>query len=223
MLVSRWTQRLSTEFKNIAAKVRLNIYQMRAGDSDIATSVESRMQDFGIAGEAGVKQRLATRIQNLADGNFLWIDLVLEELFDCHTEEGMNRFLELLPPGLERTFERMAKSLMSNWNALDEQLAMATFKWATCSKSPLNIQQMSGALGPQGEDLLDREGSIRRACGNFIEVDGACRITLVHHTAREYLTAGRSLSIHPSDSHKELLLRCLSCLQAQNLGAEKRG
>ncbi|OBT56709.1 hypothetical protein VE04_03327 [Pseudogymnoascus sp. 24MN13] len=121
MFISRWTQ------------------AMQPTDADIARLVEVQIQDHGIVGNARVNRRVTGRILNLAEGNFLWTHLVLEELQHCHTEDSMNDAVDSLPHGIERLYQRMVSLLSANWKDGDKELAKAILTWAACSRYPLTI------------------------------------------------------------------------------------
>jgi WD40 repeat protein len=155
---------------------------------------------------------------NMANGNFLWVHLVLKEIMLCFTEADIEKALRELPAGLEPLYQRMEASLAKQPRISDPNLGKVILTWASCSRRPLNLSELSQALLPEYQPALDLQHTIGQVCGEFVNVDGNGNVTMIHQTARDYLmkTPGLSFSIFPPEAHYMLFKKCLSFLFRAN-------
>ncbi|KAL2221578.1 hypothetical protein M432DRAFT_587555 [Thermoascus aurantiacus ATCC 26904] len=211
LLVSRPTQLLSLEFEKIRDSVRLDLFSMDNSDSDIQRYVNEEMKTM--RGDPTFKERMKTRILEKAEGNFLWVSLVLEEILQCHTQDAVEEAINEVPADLEELYQRMDATLAKSLRRGDQEMAKTIFIWATCSKRPLSFEELSRALQPEYSYMLDLKSTISRLCGDFIVV-GKTGVSMVHSTAREYLTKKEDLHffVSPHKAHNFIFRKCVSSL-----------
>lgn len=97
-------------------------------------------------------------------------------------------------------------------------MAKTIFMWATCSKRPLSLEELSMALQPEYSSVLDLKSTISQLCGDFI-VASKTGVTVIHSTAREYLTKNSDLNffVSPLDAHNFIFRKCVSSLREASL------
>ena len=158
------------------------------------------------------KSQIISKIVEQANGNFLWTYFVVQALKACHTEEAVDLVLETLPMGMAPLYEQMEKVLTQGTNIRNNGVAYEILSWAVFAKDPIAITELAQILDPSLGSFLDLAQTVDRVCGHFVVVDGEGRLSLVHQTAREYLTAASSLpfSENPSGAHRRLFERCIS-------------
>lgn len=128
-------------------------------------------------------------------GNFLWLSLVIKELSCCDTVEELERVLQETPLELLELYERMEKTIVRDLKPSDSALIRTIMAWVTCSERQLNEGELKEALKPEFS-VLNLRHTISRLCGDFVVIDKRGLISLVHQTAKEYLT--RKSPINPS-------------------------
>ena len=164
------------------------------------------------------KKHVTSTIMNMANGNFLWVHLVLKEIMLCFTEADIEKALRELPADLEPLYQRMEAALAKQPRESDQKLAKVILTWASCSRRPLNLSELSQALLPEHQPVLDLQHTINQVCGEFVNIDAKENVTMIHQTARDYLTKtpGLRFSIYPPEAHYTLFKKCLSFLSSTN-------
>ncbi|KAI1365444.1 hypothetical protein F5Y08DRAFT_338715 [Xylaria arbuscula] len=170
-------------------------------------------------GSSQFRDQLLQEIMKRSEGNFLWVQLVLEEITGCHTEGKIREVLNDIPNDMTLMFRRMEQTLLKSIRRSDKPLMITVLEWSTCAQRPLDLNEMSQALQPEFSDFLDLKRSIQETCGQFVQVDGHGIVTLLHHTVREYFTQSSEsqLRIDSQECHERLLTRTLAVFRDQDL------
>lgn len=142
-----------------------------------------------------LKVTITESLLDRCQGNFLWLSLVIKELICCDTVEELERVLQETPWELLELYERMEKTIVRDLKPSDSALIRAIMAWVTCSERQLNEGELKEALKPEFS-VLNLRHTISRLCGDFVVIDKRGLISLVHQTAKEYLT--RKIPINPS-------------------------
>lgn len=163
-------------------------------------------------GNEDFRREIIDKIVERAEGNFLWVNLVLKEIMQCHSYEEIKNAFDEIPSGMDSLYRRMETSIRNLTRASDKDLARTILIWATYSRRPLSTDELLRALQPQFPAVLDLEFTISKVCGHFVMIDSNDYIGLVHQTAREYLTKSSELpfSINQHDAHEDLFKRTIS-------------
>ena len=218
--ISRNTESLSLAFERLAVSVPVDVIQKDSQEhiiSDISMYVEKEIRYM--RGSIDLKRQITESILHRAEGNFLWVHLVLEEISSCHTEQAIRKTLEDIPAGMGALYQRMELAVAKNPRQADRMLAKTLLKWTICAHRSLTLKELSQALMPEFPEFLDLKSTIQGVCGQLIVVDQKSRVVMVHQTARDYLTKTPNLhlSINLKDSHRELFAKTLSFLFQPNL------
>ncbi|KAJ4396980.1 hypothetical protein N0V93_001204 [Gnomoniopsis smithogilvyi] len=149
-------------------------------------------------------------------GNFLWLSLVIKELICCDTAEELERVLQETPWELLELYERIEKAILRDLKPSDSALVQAILSWVTCSERQLNERELKEALKPE-YSILNLKHTISRLCGDFVVIDKRGIISMVHQTAKEYLTRRSSknpsvLSIYPGQANTFIFDKLLTGL-----------
>lgn len=135
----------------------------------------------------------------------------------------MDLALQHLPEGMEALYDRMASSITETHNPRDKQLATTILQCLTCSLRVLSVPEMAHALGEAASGILDLQHAINDLCGGFASVDNDGNVSIIHHSAREYLlesSEDRPFRIDPTTAHKGLFLSSMRCLMSTGLRAK---
>jgi WD40 repeat protein len=184
---------------------------------DIQLCVEQELKH--VKGTEAFRQRLKASVIERARGNFLWAKLVMDELRDCHTEKRICEVLEELPDDMMEFYQRMEATLLSTTRKSNAPLLQALIQWSTCAERPLTLTELSRALQPEFSGLLDLKRTIKDVCGHFVHIDENDRISLLHHTVREYFTQspGSLLYVVESIAHQEMFAKSLGVFEDPKL------
>jgi len=214
MLVSRKTQLLSTGLDKLSKTITIEPFSLDDVDEDLRMYVDEEIQLM--RGDQSFKDRIAERILAKADGNFLWINLVLKEVLQCHTEAEIEDALNDVPEDLEHLYGRMDAALARNSRPTDQAMARTILMWVVCSRHRLSLEQLEDALTPEYAEVLDLRLTISQVCGELIVIDTKGMVAMVHATARDFLTENRELNFYVSaaDSHQKIFTKCMSELIA---------
>ena len=219
-ITSRRTESLSLSFKRLSVSIPVDMMQRdyhADTTSDIRTYVENELKFM--RGTEDLKLQVTKSILRRADGNFLWVRLVLEEILGCHTQQAIMQTLEDVPAGMGALYQRMELSISKNTKEADRVLAKTLLTWVVCAYRPLTLNELSQALHPEFPEFLDLKRTIQDVCGQFVVVDRSSHVAMVHKTARDYLTQTPSLYffIDPKKSHGELFIKMISFLLRPDL------
>ncbi|EXL39652.1 hypothetical protein FOCG_17739 [Fusarium oxysporum f. sp. radicis-lycopersici 26381] len=147
-----------------------------------------------------------------ADGTFLWVALVCQELADPkvrkrHTLDTLKSF----PPGLDALYKRMMEHISDSKDAgyCKEILAIASVVYR-----PITLDELK-ALAESLEDIdPDELEDIIGSCGSFLTLRESV-VYFVHQSAKDYLLSKASCYILPSGTahqHHALFSRSLAAI-----------
>ena len=219
-IVSRKMESLSLAFEKLSVPLSVDIIQKDGQEniaSDIRVYVEHELKSM--RGSQALKLQVMESILERADGNFLWVHLVLEEVLGCHTQQAIKQTLDEIPAGMGALYQRMELAATNNLKKADRILARTILVWIVCAYRPLTLKELSQALTPEFSQFLDLKRTIQDVCGQFIVIDHTSHAVLVHKTARDYLTrtTGLQFFIDEKVSHRELFAKTISFLLRPDL------
>ena len=96
------------------------------------------------------RQALIITLKDLANGSFLWIKLVMEELEGRRSMRAVEEVLHGIPANqsLEDLYQLTLNSLASSCNEEDICVAREIFMWTLCAARPLSLEELTEALKP---------------------------------------------------------------------------
>jgi WD40 repeat protein len=219
LLLSRKTREISTEFQKLSEDVKLDIIASDGHSEDFEKYVD---QELDIPGTLEQRQRFAKRIVEGALGNFLWVHLAVRKINSCQTAAKREQALEQLPPGMDKLFDRMAKSIAEIGDEDDKTLASNILAWVTCALRGLHLTELLQALEMGLSQMPDLQRTIGDLCAGFVVVDNDGNVAMIHQTAREYLIGNtqRPFNVDRKFAHEQIYVRCMRCLKAVGLRAQ---
>ena len=213
LVISRETEQISMALERLSRSILVHTFgnvDSKKTQADMRLYVQKEL-DF-MRGRQDLKSQILESILARADGNFLWVRLVMEEVQHCRTETAIRNALEDIPTGMTALYSRMENGIANNPRPSDRHWAKTFLAWTICARRSLSLTELSEALEPESLEFLDLKSTIQDVCSQFIVIDRNMRITIVHQTARDYLTKTRGLkfSIDIEESHTELFSRTIS-------------
>lgn len=219
LLISRLTPPLAAAFDRLRKRVTCSQISLDSTQYDLQSYVVEEME--AMRGDEAFKEYVVARILEKAAGNFLWVHLVVKEILQCHKEDDVENALNQVPEDLGLLYERMDKELATTSKPSEQEMGRAILMWAACARYSLSLSELKSALQPEHPGIIDIGNSIQRTCGEFVVIDNKSRITMMHASAREYLTTNPDLRffIDVQKAHQSLFARCLDVLKTWNTKA----
>jgi hypothetical protein len=158
-----------------------------------------------------VRHAVLQHLRSNADGTFLWVALVCQDLQTTPKWNVLKR-LALFPPGLDALYKRMMQQISESDGA---EMCRQVLASTAILYRPVTISELV-ALVEQLEDLDDLE-SVREIigfCGSFLTLREDT-VYFVHQSAKDFLFAQAHNEAFPDGSeavHRAILLRSLAIL-----------
>ncbi|KAF9767710.1 hypothetical protein IL306_015085 [Fusarium sp. DS 682] len=206
---------------------------------DIEIYINSRIQRSNKLRHPSVVEDVKCVILSRAEGMFLYVRLMLDEL-ECETSVAtLRRRLDAFPATLNEYYESTFSQIYNRPKS-SRELARDLLTWVANSYEPLHIdtvlvalksQHLSrtvadkGLVKPDDEDefeLLDPVKEIRSICFPLLEVTESGIVQVVHCSVAAYIHAtGKSirnsqystLLLTPSQANQEISLACIYFLR----------
>ena len=215
LIFSRKTEQVSLGFGRLPSSLLVYVLDKDGTDFntlDIRAFVRKEIQHM--RGSDELRQRVAQNVHSRAQGSFLWARLVLEDIANCHSEAAIQDALRDIPNDMNDLYRRMEMTILNTPRKANIALAKAILQWATCAGRLLTLKELSQALRPDFPELLDLRRTIQDVCGQFTVVNDAGQVTVVHQTAREYLTqtSGDKAFVNVGEAHGKLFRNSISVL-----------
>ncbi|KAI0803792.1 hypothetical protein GGR55DRAFT_691409 [Xylaria sp. FL0064] len=220
LVFSRNTESISMHFTRLARSIRvLNIEKSTTEHSQKDIERLAKMELDHMRGSSEVRGQLLQEIIGRSKGNFLWVQLILEEVMGCHTEGKIREILNDIPSDMTLMFQRMERNMLNSIRPSDKALIRALLEWSTYAERPLSLKEMAQALQPEYSGFLDLKRTVQETCGQFVQVEGYDKVTVLHHTTREYFTRSTESEFHikPEECHERLFTMALSVFEGADL------
>jgi hypothetical protein len=139
-----------------------------------------------------VKHHLASK----ANGTFLWVALVCEELTKI-SKWDVQKKLENFPPGLNKLYRRMLNQVSESYDA---DLCKSLLSITTTVFRPITLDELPSCFD-FFEDAKDDLPEIIGLCGSFLTLQGRT-ISWVHQSAKDFLLHEARYEIFPDGEEK---------------------
>lgn len=220
LVTTRHSPPVRTAMKRAEATIAVSSICLDNNSHDIRHYVNSERNY--IPGSPRLRQWIVDQLVDRAEGSFLWVYLALREISECHEEKHVVQVLHDIPSEMEHLYRHMEGTIAGLKKPSDIALAKMILAWTTYSRRSLHTDELLQALKPEHENVLDLRRTINQLCGHFVEVDSNEYVTLVHHTAREYLINKASIPflLDREDAHEEIFKKTLLMYIHRNLRAK---
>ncbi|TGJ76415.1 hypothetical protein E0Z10_g10893 [Xylaria hypoxylon] len=211
MLVSRATKDLSNDIAQLLPSILHETVAASDTAKDIREYVSSAIER--IFPSEFRRDEIVQDVVAKASGSFLWVKLALEKLKDnWYTEDDIRKALNELPIGMEPLYERMMENISQQPEKM-RIMALRILTWVTCAFVPLGVADLEAALKPEFSGFVNLGRTAEEICGQFVLVTKS-KITLVHHTARQFLLRKSSdpLGTPEKENHLHAALVCMQFL-----------
>ncbi|KAI1214673.1 uncharacterized protein F4807DRAFT_449259 [Annulohypoxylon truncatum] len=216
LLTGRKISEIGSAFQKVPGSLTVGAVTVEGHLEDLSWYIR---QELDMPGSLDFRENVVKRVVEGSQNSFLWVRLAVDRLNSCHRLSDVELAFQELPVGMEALYERMASSIAQNHSQADRALVSSILECVACSFRELSIAELPHGLDEDISEMLDFGRSIIDLCGGFVTIDNSGNVTMIHHTAREYLmSAGeKPFRVDPGTAHERMFLSCMNCLMTANL------
>lgn len=163
----------------------------------------------------GLRDRVRDILQRKANGTFLWVALVVQELERPQSWDPL-QVVEEVPTDLYQLYDRMVNQIQQ-LSKRNSELCRLVLSIATVAYRPLHLAEIGGLCGLQGQisALTKNVRKIVAMCGSFLTVRDD-QVYLIHQSAKDYLSDEGRATIFPSEgkTHHDIFFRSLELMSS---------
>lgn len=199
----------------VSQRVRLSL-ELNADSVSAAVSVFIQQKVHQLARDKNYDNKTKEAVQHHfssnADGTFLWVALVYQNLSDV-PKRNVIRKLNAFPPGLDLLYKQMMQQIS---NSDDADVCKEILAVAATAYRPIKLEELV-ALVEQLEDITDDFAAIQEIighCGSFLTLRENT-VYFVHQSAKDFLLEKASSIIFPSGQenvHRVLFAKSLQVM-----------
>ncbi len=141
-----------------------------------------------------LKFDIQNALSEKAEGTFLWVSLVLEDISKAAVLSQVRKRLQSLPSSLSEVYSQILDKIQKE----NVENARFILQWVVTARRPLTVRElaMARALGPERcdknivptADTLNELNDGFKICEPLVYLDSATKtINLVHQSAKDYL------------------------------------
>ncbi|KAH8894466.1 NACHT-domain-containing protein, partial [Thozetella sp. PMI_491] len=151
----------------------------------------AQKNDYDSDTQSAVQSHLASK----AEGTFLWVALVCQELIDIPGWEAKDLIIEF-PPGLDALYKRMMDQICKSRRALLFKSILAVL---SVIYRPITLDELVSFFGLPGRVSSQSQAMLEiiSLCGSFLTLRGRT-IFFVHQSAKDFLITKASNDVFPS-------------------------
>jgi hypothetical protein len=151
--------------------IQMGVASNQPTNMDIELFIGERLSKLGknVPDFDIVKEEVRQILVKGAEGTFLWIGLLMQDLerSDLETAAEVRDFIPSVPSGLKPLYSR----LLGDVDIKTRSFLCDVLRWILVARRPLSIRELSGVLDQKGSGALTPEmvlqGLLRR-CRNFL-------------------------------------------------------
>ena len=177
--------------------------------ADFVTTEASKLTQFPVALREEIRQALI----NGADGMFLWVSLIIDDLQKSTTTRP--RIIREKLKSLPKTLPDLYTNILRKIKPEDQEYATAILRWVVWAVRPLTLEELTIAIAIRLEDTsmspleVEMESDLGRVLwllfGPMINIRGD-KVHLVHQSAKDFLQSAE-LAEDSSNDHSGFLSR----------------
>ncbi|OCL00979.1 beta transducin-like protein HET-D2Y, partial [Cenococcum geophilum 1.58] len=197
--------RLSLELKENAEQVS------RAVD----VYIDDKLSRFESLQDDGLRHRVRDILRRKANGTFLWVALVVQELKRPESWDPL-QVVEEVPTELHQLYNRMVNQIQQ-LTKRNSEVCRLILSIATVAYRPLYLAEIGSLCKLPGQisALTKNVRKIVAMCGSFLTVRDN-QVYLIHQSAKDYLSDEARATIFPSQgkTHHDIFFRSLELMSS---------
>ncbi|KAL0935475.1 Vegetative incompatibility protein HET-E-1-like protein 15 [Colletotrichum truncatum] len=178
-----------------------------------------------LQGDAHLQDQIRRKIQDKANGTFLWVALVVQELREAQSWE-VEEVMDEVPVGLNELYERMMRQI-KRLGRKNPDFCQQLLSTVVTAYRPMHLEELRvlTSLPPNISNSQQNVTKIAAMCGSFLTIRDDI-VYIIHQSAKDFLKADRFLFpsgiVHEHDAIFSRSLQVMSRTlrrDAYNLGA----
>ncbi|KAH1702959.1 hypothetical protein KXX24_007291 [Aspergillus fumigatus] len=121
-----------------------------------------------------LRKEITEKLSAGAEGMFLWVNLMLQELVKKRNESSIRKCLEQAPKGLKEMLRHVLLSFSASLNDEELEFLNELLLWVTCAVRPLSLGEVEAILelkSAEGDGMIYPEGALRKQFAAFFNLD----------------------------------------------------
>lgn len=121
-----------------------------------------------------LRQDIIQTLSARAEGMFLWVNLMIQELEKLRSEASMRNSLKDAPKGLKETMRHVLSSYSENFPAEELEFLNEILIWTACATEPLQlcfIEHLLKLKSKERDGMINLEGALRNQFASFFNLD----------------------------------------------------
>jgi hypothetical protein len=175
--------------------------------------INDKLSRFESLQDDGLRDRVRDILRRKANGTFLWVALVVQELERPESWDPL-QVVEEVPTGLHQLYDRMVNQIQQ-LTTRNSELCRLMLSIATVAYRPLHLAEIGSLCGLPGQisALTKNVRKIVVMCGSFLTVRDN-QVYLIHQSAKDYLSDEARATIFPSQrkTHHGIFFRSLELM-----------
>ncbi|KAK3352520.1 hypothetical protein B0T25DRAFT_542167 [Lasiosphaeria hispida] len=154
--------------------------------------------------------QIRSQLCEKADGTFLWVALVFQQLLTCKLPSELLPLMKTMPRGLVPLYNRMMGQIGVNGHAATCQRILST---ATLASRPLRLLELQILAGLNKTDDMEMAVNL---CASFLTIRRD-NVYLIHQSAKDYLIEHAPKAVFPdgeAGAHRAIWSRSLRLMSA---------
>ncbi|KAJ5093886.1 hypothetical protein N7456_009747 [Penicillium angulare] len=163
-------------YESLEAEVPTIHVTMNKNAADVERYIKASIQKSMFLRKTSVKlrQEILATSSSRAEGMFLWVNLMMQELIKCRSEAKIRNSLKEAPRGLKEMVRRILASFSSTCEPEELGFLNELLLWTACSPKPLILQEANDILrltSPEEDGMIYLEGALRRQFASFFSLN----------------------------------------------------
>jgi hypothetical protein len=219
LLSSRNENHIEEKLKSIGDGVKLSL-ELKQNAEQVARAVDAyidqKLSCLRSLGEADLRKQVRDELHRKANGTFLWVALVMQELEKPESWDPL-AVVEEAPAGLQQLYDRMMGQIQ-RLSARNVDICQSLLCTTAVAYRPLYLAEMGSLCRSTGRATMVAE-TVRKIvamCGSFLTVRDE-QVYLVHQSAKDYLSDKMRAAALPSQSeiHCTLFAQSIKLLSSE--------
>ncbi|KAF5851702.1 hypothetical protein GGP41_000443 [Bipolaris sorokiniana] len=219
LVSSRNEGRIEEKLKSISDEAKLSL-ELKQNAEQVARAVDAyidhKLSCLGSLGEADLRKQVRDELHQKANGTFLWVALVMQELEKSESWDPL-AVVEEAPAGLQQLYDRMMGQIQ-RLSARNVGICQSLLCTTVVAYRPLYLAEMGSLYRSEGRAAIVAE-TVRKIvamCGSFLTVRDE-QVYLVHQSAKDYLSDKMRATTLPSQSemHYTLFTQSIKLLSSK--------
>jgi hypothetical protein len=219
LVSSRNENHIEEKLKSVGDEAKLSL-ELRQNAEQVARSVDAyidhKLSCLESLGEADLQKQVRDKLHQKANGTFLWVALVMQELEKPESWDPL-AVVEEAPAGLQRLYDRMMEQI-HRLSARNVDTCQSLLGVTAVAYRPLYLAEMGSLCRSAGRATMVAETvrKIAAMCGSFLTVRDE-QVYLVHQSAKDYLSDKMQAAVLPSqgEMHYNLFAQSLELLSSR--------